>query len=201
MKIKSIGTITSEPIKETKRGYSSNKALIFTGISIITLVVLLIYYFFIYSKKSEELTREQITILSQQNQVPPQNIPMQQETPQINSGQNTYDPKIEAAVKVREWIIALGNRNFDKAYNMMTVKRRGDYSRFCSTKGYGGITRTNIFSCYAEYYEECFAKVIADYESFDPANRDGRFKQEFTIDNCEGKWEISDIKTLEKNFY
>jgi len=102
---------------------------------------------------------------------------------------------------VKNWINALGNRNFKEAHGLMTSKKGGAYSKFSSTNGYGGINKTNILSSNVEKENEFNAEVVAEYESFDPVNRDGKFKQRFILVKEGNKWLISDIKKIDIAFY
>lgn len=122
---------------------------------------------------------------------------------QTQSKQDTPPPvKVSQAEEtVKNWINALGNRNFKEAHGLMTLKKGGSYSKFCSINGYGGINRTNILNCMIDTENETGAEVVAEYEAFDPANRDGKFKQRFTLVKEGNNWLISDIKKIDIVFY
>jgi hypothetical protein len=116
-------------------------------------------------------------------------------------GSSQTDITAGPAVQVRKWIISLGKQDYSTAYNLMAPNIRPDYKKFTSIKGYGGITGTSVFSCEVEKDYGCAFDVIADYESIDPSNRNGRYKQRFTINNCSGYWEITKIQNISINFY
>lgn len=107
----------------------------------------------------------------------------------------------EAENRVKTWISSLGNQDFHTAYSLMSTKIRGDYSRFSSTKGYGGITGTKIYNSYVDNKSGCRFDVIADYEAIDPYNKSGRYVQRFSVDNCDGSWKITQIKNVSINLY
>ena len=102
---------------------------------------------------------------------------------------------------VTKFIESLGKRDFSAAFGLMTEKRRGSYSNFSSTKAYGGIASTKIFSC--SYTGETNGKkeVIADYESIDPVNKSGRFKQYFYLIPFNDSFLISEIKNIGIEWY
>lgn len=111
------------------------------------------------------------------------------------------DVEVEAANQVKKWINALGNGDYNTAYYLMDSKQRGSYSKFSSVSGYGGITSTSINNCYVDNSYGCSAEVVADYESIDPYNKSGRYKQRFFINNCDGYWKITSLKNISINYY
>lgn len=102
---------------------------------------------------------------------------------------------------VSKFIQSLGNRDYSSAYDLMTEKRRGSYSKFSSTKGYGGITSTRIFSCSYIRDLDGQREIIADYESIDPENKSGRFKQYFYLVPDRDSYLITDIKNIDIQWY
>ena len=158
-----------------------------------TLVVLsnlLIVLFLTGCGKKEENTTSSNTTTSTTNT----QTQIKQDTPP--------PPKVSQAEEtVKNWINALGNRNFKEAHGLMTSKKGGDYSKFSSTIGYGGINKTNILSCKVDTESESSAEVVAEYESFDPVNRDGKFKQRFILVKEGNDWRISEIKKIDISFY
>jgi cold shock CspA family protein len=97
---------------------------------------------------------------------------------------------------VTKFIQSLGNQDWSAAFGLMSEKRRGSYSTFSSTKGYGGITSTKIYSC--SYTGESNGKkeVMVDYESIDPSNKSGRFKQYYYLTSFNDSYLITDIKNI-----
>jgi len=154
-------------------------------IKIIFLLFVLSLFVFSCGKKEEIKTTEETKPVTE--------VQNQQNVPQV---------KVSLAEQtVKNWIQALGNQNFREAHSLMTSKKGGDYSKFSSTKGYGGITRTNLMNCSVDREDETSAEVTAEYESFDPVNRDGKFKQKFILIKEGDKWLISDIKNINLVFY
>jgi len=116
------------------------------------------------------------------------------ESQQNSAGATNFEN--QASVKISEWINSIGSSDKSAAYYLMKPEKRGDFSRFNSIKGYGGITRTQLFSCNTVLTSGCTAQVIAEYESIDPYNKSGKFTQRFFINNCSGNWIITDIKNM-----
>ena len=159
-------------------------------VSLVILSNLFIVLFLTGCGKKEE-NNTSSTTTTNTSTTPPQT---KQETPP--------PPKVSQAEEtVKNWINALGNRNFKEAHGLMTSKKGGDYSKFSSTNGYGGINETNILSCKVDTENESSAEVVAEYEAFDPVNRDGKFKQRFIVMKEGDKWLISDIKKIDIAFY
>lgn len=102
---------------------------------------------------------------------------------------------------VIKFVESLGKQDWYTAYSLMVEKRRGNYSNFSSPKAYGGITKTTIYKC--EYIGESNNRkeVIIDYESIDPDNRDGRFKQYFYLIPNGNSFLIVDIKNIDVKWY
>jgi hypothetical protein len=102
---------------------------------------------------------------------------------------------------VTKFIQSIGKQDWSAAFGLMTEKRRGNYSTFSSKKGYGGITRTSINSC--TYIGESDGKkeVKVDYESIDPSNKSGRFKQYFYLIPFNDSYLISEIKNIDIEWY
>ena len=121
----------------------------------------------------------------------------------FDSGENnnTINKGSNAELLVKEWMASLGNRDFKKAYELMTRKKGGDFGKFSSTKGYGGITKTNLISCTLDKEDGSSAEVIAEYEAFDPQNHNGKFCQRFILTKQNDKWLISEIKNIYHTLY
>ncbi|GEM_PF-1774157 len=108
--------------------------------------------------------------------------------------------KKEAIRQVIEWIENLGKRDFRSAYDKMSPSIRGDFESFSSSKKYGGITSTKVYSedIYCYKVSDCIFEVIVTYDSFDPANGNGKFTDRFEINNCKGNWVINSVKRWNK---
>jgi len=107
----------------------------------------------------------------------------------------------ESVQTVKRWINALGSGDFKSAYNIMKGKKWGTYSFFSSTKAYGGITSTKIHSCESLNQYSSSAEVIAEYDSYDPSNSDGKYKQKFVLENTGSGWYITNIMNIDINYY
>ncbi|MBS1552966.1 MAG: hypothetical protein JST15_12950 [Bacteroidetes bacterium] len=225
MKIKKIGELPEEEIKkessEIKSGFDDtkfnipksaiplNKNYMIAGAAVFLILAAFVLYFFVIkdNTKEESLSSDKTTGLDeirrkelelkerelklkekQLNQPPVTN------SAQTSAGQSSFE--VQASDKIREWVNSLGTGKLSNAYNMMSPKRRGDYSKFNSTKGYGGITSTAIYSCNTEWSSGCYAEVVAYYESIDPYNKSGKYKQKFSINNCSGNWQITEISNI-----
>lgn len=117
-----------------------------------------------------------------------------------NNYKQSSDPS-GAAETVKSWIIALGKQDLSTAYNMLSPKARGDYSKFTSTKAYGGITKTNIHAVDVTSTDGCYYVIVAVYDSYDPYNRNGKFTQKFEVSNCEGSWLITSVKNMKVEYF
>lgn len=210
----SIQSDTANNQKEISqaKNKSNKKTIIFSAIGLFLVILIIIIYFFVINNdgvnlnntsSADSLKLKELELKEKELKLKEQQLGNSQtkSSQQNNSNQQIEVIQTVAPSKVREWINALGNRDFSKAFYMISPTKRGDYSKFSSPKGYGGITSTTIYDCYTENYGSCYAEVIADYESIDPANRSGRYKQKFYINNCSGIWEITDMKTLNIQFY
>lgn len=100
---------------------------------------------------------------------------------------------------VKTWIEALGKREFERAYELMSGST--SYELFASTKRYGGITNTKVHSVETVSSSGCNYVVVASYDSFDPSNRDGKFTERFNVSNCYNIWQITGIKNISTEYY
>lgn len=107
----------------------------------------------------------------------------------------------ESVQAVINWINNLGSGDFKSAYKTMKGKKWGDYSFFSSVKAYGGISKTKIYSCESSYESNSTAEVIADYDSYDPYNNDGRYKQRIKLEKSGTYWYITDISNIDIYYY
>jgi len=72
---------------------------------------------------------------------------------------------------------------------------------FTSTERYGGITKTKIHNCENVSSNDCYYEVVASYDAYDPYNKDGKFTDRFSLNNCDGTWKITRIKRLSKEHF
>lgn len=102
---------------------------------------------------------------------------------------------------VTKFIESLGVQDWSAAFGLMSEKRRGSYSTFISRKGYGGITSTKIYSCSYTGETNGRKEVMVDYESIDPSNKSGRFKQYYYLTPFNDSYLISEIKNINIEWY
>ncbi|MFZ1323053.1 MAG: serine/threonine-protein kinase [Ignavibacteria bacterium] len=96
----------------------------------------------------------------------------------------------------RSFISDLGNRNFSSAYGKQRNKGWGSFDVFSSTKSFGGITSTNINEASLNYENSDGASVYVDYNSYDPYNKDGRYKQNFILKKYTDGWKIVKVENI-----
>lgn len=116
----------------------------------------------------------------------------EQQTPSYNKTSDAF---------ARDFINALGSQNFYKAYSIIGGERWGTYNKFSSIKAYGGITRTYIHECYVVRSNDYEATVYVDYDSYDPFNNDGRYKQYFNMYKAGDEWFIKKIDNVNIIYY
>ncbi len=181
--------------------FFNNKFIGLIGIGIMIICILLSLFIYTSSgaetktdanKKFEQLKTE--TTQPQENKSLSENNSYN-DTKNFSSNLNTPDGVVV------KFINSLGSQDFSSAYYLMTEKRRGSYSLFSSTRAYGGITSTKIFECSYEGETNGKKEVLVDYESIDPANKSGRFKQYFYLIPSGNSYLISDIKNINIEWY
>lgn len=225
MKIKKIGELPEDKLKEEpseiksdfndikftipKSSIPVNKNYLIIGSVIFLVMIVFVLYFFVIKDNTkeeslssnnttglDELRRKELELKERELKLKEKQLtqPNVTKSDQTSAGQSSFE--IQASDKIRDWINSLGTGNLSNAYNMMSPKRRGEYSKFNSTKGYGGIKSTAIYSCNTEWSSGCYAEVVAYYESIDPYNKNGKYKQKFFINNCSGNWQITEISNI-----
>ena len=102
----------------------------------------------------------------------------------------------QAASLVKGFINDLGQRNFTSAYSKQRHKSWGTYSFFSSTKSFGGITSTTLNEIKVNYENSSSASVYIDYYSYDPVNKNGRYKQNFLLENLSDGWKIVKVQNV-----
>lgn len=191
------------PVEKTKSKSSVNNFIYYIiggGVVIIILFLLYIYVFKDNKESSISDTKPVNTITNNKSNTTTSKSDNQ------NQNTNSEINKFQANIKTPDGVVikfleSLGKKDFSAAFALMTEKRRGSYSNFSSTKGYGGITKTTINSC--SYTGETNGKkeVKVDYESIDPSNKSGRFKQYFYLIPFNDSYLISEIKNIDIEWY
>lgn len=110
--------------------------------------------------------------------------------------QQNYSSSSAASNVVRDFITDLGNRNFSGAYSKQRNNTWGSYDHFSSIKSFGGITSTSIVEVSTNYEFADESSVIIDYYSYDPYNKNGRYKQEFILSKFNNEWKIIKVKNI-----
>jgi len=98
---------------------------------------------------------------------------------------------------VRGFIEDLGKGDFYSAYQKQQNKNWGSYEFFSSVKSYGGISSTSINEINIVNEGNYEATVYVDYYSYDPYNKDGRYKQNFDLKKFGDNWKIVKVKNIE----
>lgn len=189
----------------------NKKFIIAGGVIFVVLVIFAIYFFAIKDKSGNENTISDKSTTGDELKLKELELKERElklKEQQLNSNKGNISQEGSsagsfenlAAGQVTSWINYLATDK-STAYYMMSPKQRGDYYKFNSTKAYGGISSTKVFDCTTSWSSGCYAEVIADYESLDPYNKNGRYKQKFFINNCSGQWQITDIKNISIQLY
>ncbi|MBX7044247.1 MAG: serine/threonine protein kinase [Ignavibacteria bacterium] len=190
--------VESGSVRNQTIAKKSNNALIFTLIGIcIAVTVTIIIILNLNNNKQQEIspvTDNSTQNSSSNNTGNTTNSGNKTQTPP--STQQNYSSSSSAANVVRDFITDLGSRNFRGAYNKQRNKAWGSYDEFSSPKRYGGITSTSIVDVSTNYEFSNEASVIADYYSYDPFNKDGRYKQEFILAKFDNEWKIIKAKSI-----
>ena len=117
----------------------------------------------------------------------------------------TVNSKIATTIKpdqvVKNFLDALNDGEFKKAYRMQKIKRLGDENHFCSKKGYGGTEEVNVSSISLISKSSSISKVIANYITLDPNNSNWELEREFTLTMINGNWVITDLKNINANSF
>jgi hypothetical protein len=221
MKVKQVGNINEQPqinippqtspkenleqaISPKSGGTKKNKYYIIGGALLIVISVLL-YYFLIYQNSGDTSTvkTSQDELKSKELELKERELKLKEQEQKKNSTsqtQPTYSLNTPEGVVVK-FIESLGKRDFSAAFALMTEKRRGSYNSFISTKGYGGITSTKVFSCTKTGEINNKSEVTVSYESIDPANKSGKFNQYFYLIPFNDSYLISEIKNINIQWY
>ena len=118
------------------------------------------------------------------------------------SSSSNYETKKEPVISdqclvVKDWVIALGNSDFSRAFYLMKGKRWGTLANFKTIQSYGGINKTNFINCELTNNGYLNSEVIAVYEAYDPYNNDGKYKQRFFLEKTNNTWYIVKIENIE----
>jgi hypothetical protein len=203
-------TISEEISIPGSESAKKNKYYITGGILLI-LIAAVLYYVLIYQKSVNTQDKENELLGSNDKQktengissddLKKKELELKQKELELKekelNKQNFQEPNLNTPDGVvAKFIQSLGKQDWSAAFGLMSEKRRGSYSTFSSTKGYGGITNTKIYSC--SYTGETNGKkeVMVDYESIDPSNKSGRFKQYYYLISFNDSYLITDIKNI-----
>tara|TARA_B110000046_G_scaffold185004_1_gene225196 strand:- start:6097 stop:7455 length:1359 start_codon:yes stop_codon:yes gene_type:complete len=113
-----------------------------------------------------------------------------------NKGSNSLVSSNEPEVVVKNFLNALNNGEFKKAYKMQNVTRLGSEDHFCSTNGYGGAEKVIIDYVNLKNKTNKNSTVIAKYTSFDPYNKNWEIEREYTLTKVNNNWIITDLKNI-----
>ena len=119
--------------------------------------------------------------------------------PEINDTNGPEIAKESPVSVIRNFLSALNDGEFRKAYKMQNVKRLGTEDHFCSKKGYGGTSKVEILDVDLDYQNRFEAQVIAKYITYDPYNSNWEIERKFSLELINGKWIISDLKNISAN--
>tara|TARA_B110000902_G_scaffold237713_1_gene284992 strand:- start:113 stop:1093 length:981 start_codon:yes stop_codon:yes gene_type:complete len=118
-----------------------------------------------------------------------------------SSANNKIVTKNKPDQVVKNFLNALNNGEFKKAYRMQKIKRLGDENHFCSKKGYGGTEEVNVSSISLVSQSSSISKVKANYITLDPNNSNWELEREFTLKLINGDWIITDLKNINANSF
>lgn len=168
-----------------KRKTDLTLILVFSSVFILVVVFILVYFLFIKDQGSTKEKEKSLT----EKQIPPQKDP-KIDSPKITT--SPYVPDDSPEGRIRTWIISLGNQEYRTAYEISGGSKWGNYDKFLW--GYGCISKTYIYEVTTLREDYSSATVYADYDSYDPCNNDGRYKQFFYMLKRGGEWYIQKIK-------
>lgn len=97
---------------------------------------------------------------------------------------------------VEAFISNLGNQDYQAAYDKSKVKLWGSYSKFSSTKAFGGIVETRIDEIEQLPNENGKAVVYVEVFYADAINGDNSFKQKFFLQQFGVDWKIVKMKVV-----
>ncbi|MBE2216835.1 MAG: hypothetical protein IAE90_01435 [Ignavibacteria bacterium] len=161
----------------------SKLPVILAGAGALVIILILVIYF---ATQDDSASVQKTTTTNQSSETKPPPVETKKPPP-VES---------EPAEVVRSFIIDLGNGDFNSAYQKQTNKAWGDYSFFSSSRSFGGITSTTIENVTTNYENSGEASVYVDYTAIDPANKNGRYKQDFYLKKTGGGWKIYKVKNI-----
>lgn len=110
-------------------------------------------------------------------------------------------PLVQPLTTVRNFLTAIDQGKFRKAYSLQKISRFSDEQQFCSSNGYGATDQIVINEIYLDkIVNNKFAYVIAKYVSFDPVNGNFEVDQSFQLQNINGRWIIIELINLKPAF-
>ncbi|MBK6507343.1 MAG: serine/threonine protein kinase [Ignavibacteria bacterium] len=171
----------------SKSKSSTRKVGLMSGITGLILMTLVIVYFL--TRDSDSDTSSSSSNLSS-NSTSTSSGTSSSNTTSSNTSSSSSSSQISQPENVVKWFINdLGKRDFSSAYNLQRNKAWGSLSFFSSTKSFGGITSTSLNETRTNYESSSDASVYVDYYSYDPVNKDGRYKQNFLPGKISGRLE------------
>lgn len=99
---------------------------------------------------------------------------------------------------VQSFVSALGNSDYQSAYDLTKVKAWGSFEKFSSTKAFGGITSTRIDKIEQLPNEDGKSVVYVEAFYADQVNGNANFKQKFYLQQFGADWKIVKMKLLSK---
>ncbi len=97
---------------------------------------------------------------------------------------------------VIDFIEYLGDRNFEKAFELQKVGEWGDYEHFSSSKAFGGIAGTKIDTISVESYNNDIAKIYCEAVYYDTVNGSASIRQVFTVKKIGSDYYITDMNVF-----
>lgn len=191
----SITSYKAGDVKDYKK--SNNKAALwYAAIPLLLVGVILILYFIMQGNEDSVTVKTTNKTESTTSPNTTSTSPVQKQNTSVNTNSES-----DAVKLVRSFIEDLGNRDFKSAYSKQNNKNWGSYEKFSSTSSYGGITSTEIKEIRANYEYGSEAEIYVYYYSYDPSNKDGWYKQTFTVKKFGDNWKIVKSKVIDKQLW
>ncbi len=176
---------------------------------VIPVLLALCYLFFQFFLKDDPnkdpFLRDKNTVQEQSTPAPaPAPATTSESKPRPQSGLDIYSKSwTPPEAVVLTWLQNLGNRDFANAYALMDQEKWSDYDKFKSVDAYGGINKTVVIQLNEQSKTAAgISTVFANYDSYDPQNRNGNFSQLFYLKQTEyGDWVIYKITNTNKAVY
>lgn len=181
-------------IPQVKKSNKNTTVIIVSSIAgVLIIALILIFVVFNNEKSSSKILAD--SIKAEQNRITEKADKIVKK-PIENTSLNTPDGA------ARSFVNALGRQDFQQAWELRGGTKWGPYSKFSSVKGYGGISKTFVYESTVISENGNTSTVYIDYDSFDPFNKDGRYKQYFTMKKSyDGTWYVSGISNANITYY